>query len=526
MNTKNILAAVAAVCAGSVLAAVEMGAPFTDGAVLQRGMKVPVWGKVVPPPLVIIKPKSPITPKKVKVEFAGQTKVVDVDPITGAWRVDLDPMEASSESLTMKVTELEPGFFFDSTVDSVEVKDVLVGEVWFASGQSNMECPIWHPGNSRYRDGKGAMMTAMTHMPLVRFVKTPRVYGTPGRNPLQAKWLRFEPESFQLKVDDCHWQLPSAVAWYYARELHVALGVPVGIVDSSIGGTNIDAWTPREGYEGCDPSIKATAEWVPKFGKDWTKDCAKGVISAAFQQPTALFNAMVWDYAPMAMRGMIWYQGCHNNSESELYCAKMHALYNGWSRVFENPGLKLYFAQLAPWKTNWMGMCMAQDKFAAEEPNAAIAVTADVGNFDDIHPNDKETVARRLLIHALKRDYGFDIPEDCSPTAKSLSVSGDVATVSFDHVQTWYVYNRDMSLGAPFEVAGTNGVWEAAELVDCGKSFKPWQTLGLVDHPQLSLRSEKVKEPVMARYLGKDRTMGVMYNQASLPLGPFTITLK
>ena len=173
-----------------------------------------------------------------------------------------------------------------------------------------------------------------------------------------------------------------------------------------------------------------------------------------------------------------------------------------------------------------MGMCMAQDKFAAEEPNAAIAVTADVGNFDDIHPNDKETVARRLLIHALKRDYGFDIPEDCSPTAKSLSVSGDVATVTFDHVQTWYVYNRDMSLGAPFEVAGTNGVWEAAELVDCGKSFKPWQTLGLVDHPQLSLRSEKVKEPVMARYLGKDRTMGVMYNQASLPLGPFTISLK
>ena len=97
MNTKNILAAIAAVCAGSALAAVEMGAPFTDGAVLQRGMKVPVWGKVVPGPLVFIKPKGSITPKKVKVEFAGQTKVVDVG-LDGKWRVDLDPMEASSEA--------------------------------------------------------------------------------------------------------------------------------------------------------------------------------------------------------------------------------------------------------------------------------------------------------------------------------------------------------------------------------------------------------------------------------------------
>ena len=516
MNKKNLLAAVAAVCAGSALAAVEMGAPFTDGAVLQRGMKVPVWGKVVPAP-----GQSLCT---VKVEFAGQGKTAAVGA-DGAWRVDLDPMEASSESRTMKVTELNKGFLFDSTVDSVEVKDVLVGEVWFASGQSNMECPIWHPGNSRYRDGKGAMMTAMTHMPLVRFVKTPRVYGTPGRNPLQAKWLRFEPESFQSKVDDCHWQLPSAVAWYYARELHVALGLPVGIIDSSIGGTNIDAWTPREGYEGCDPSIKATAEWVPKFGKDWTKDCAKGVIGSQFQQPTALFNAMVWDYAPMAMRGMIWYQGCHNNSESELYCAKMHALYNGWSRVFENPGLKLYFAQLAPWKTNWMGMCMAQDKFAAEEPNAAIAVTADVGNFDDIHPNDKETVARRLLIHALKRDYGFTKIEDCSPTLKSWKVEGNKFVLCFDHAKELYVYNPDRSLANGFELAGDDGNFKPAKIVNPVASMSHGKTvhLGKLKDAQIVLSADGVAKPTKLRYLYSSPWFGSIYNEVNLPLGAFHI---
>ena len=514
---KEFISACFALGACAAFAAIELGAPFSDGVVLQRGMKVPVWGKIVS--------SCGKAAREVKVEFAGQVKKASVGA-DGSWRVDLDAMEASSESRTMKVCEIESGFFFDSVVDSVEVKDVLVGEVWFASGQSNMETPIWHDANSRYRDGKGAMMTSMTRMPLVRYVKTPRIYGTPGRNKLKVQWCRFEPSSFIAPVNSVHWKLPSAVAWYFARELHIALGVPVGIVDSSIGGTNIDAWTPREGYEGCDASIKATADYMPKFGKDWTKDCVKGVIGAAFQQPTALFNAMVWDYAPMAMRGFIWYQGCHNADESELYSAKMHALYNGWSKVFENPNLKLYFAQLAPWKHNWMGICMAQDKFVSEQPNAAIAVTSDVGNFDDIHPNDKETVAQRLVIHALKRDYGFDIPEDCSPTAKSLSVSGDVATVTFDHVKTWYVYNENMKLDAPFEVAGDDGVWEAAELVDYGKTFKDWRTFGLIDKPQLSLRSDKVKKPVKARYLGKERTKGVMYNQASLPLGPFEISVR
>ena len=510
---KSLLTGAAACGMLSLSAQIELGAPFSDHAVLQRGMDVPVWGTATPG-------------REVKVAFADAC-VRTTAGADGKWMVKLPPMAASKESRTMTVTEVEPGWLFDSAADERKVVDVLVGEVWFACGQSNTECPIWHDGNSRYRDGKGAMMTAMTRLPNVRFIKTPRVYGTPGRNPLKVAWKTFEPENFVAPWNSEHWKLLSGVAWYYARELYLALDVPVGIIDSSIGGTNIDAWTPRSAYENCDPSLKATADYQLHFGKEWNgKQHATKVIGAPFQQPTVLWNAMVADYTPMAMRGFIWYQGCHNSGEHELYCAKMHALYDGWAKEFANPNLKLYFAQLAPWQTSWLGLVQAQTRFAEEEPHAAIAVTADVGNFDDIHPNDKETVAQRLVFHALKRDYGFSIPEDDSPVAKGLAVKDGVATVSFDHVKTWYVYNRSMTNNVPFEVAGKDGVWKEAKLVNCGGKFDNWMTYALIEHPELHLKSDAVAEPVAVRYMGQNRTSGVLYNQATLPLGPFELSIS
>ena len=432
---KSAVALVAVFAALPIFAEIKMGAPFTDGAVLQRGMKVPVWGKATPP--------ADKTARSVKVEFAGQSKTAEIGE-GGAWKVVLDPMDASKESRTMKVAVLESG-------ESVEIKDILVGEVWFASGQSNMECPIWG-GSTRYRDMKGGLMTTMTYLPNVRYVKCERTWSVEPKE-LSAKWCKFTPENLQLfhridtRVGGPNTGVSlSAVAFYYARELYLALDVPIGILDASWGGTNIDAWTPRIGYKDCDESIKETAEYQVKSKADWKAETDKtGPISGNIQQPTVLYNGMVAAYAPMAMRGFIWYQGCHNGGEPQLYCAKLHALYNGWSRDFENPGLKLYIVQLAPFNQNWLGICMAQTQFCAEEKNAALAVTADVGNFDDIHPNDKEIVSKRLAVHALKRDYGFAIPEDDSPVLKSASFADGKATLVFDNVKSWYVYAPDRS---------------------------------------------------------------------------------
>ena len=497
------LAAAAVLASAQLFAGIKMGAPFSDGAVLQRGMKVPVWGKA---------DKAGGT---VKVEFAGQTKTGAVGQ-DGAWKVELDPMEASKESRTMKVSVAESG-------ESAAVNDVLVGEVWFASGQSNMECPIWGWG-TRYRDMKGGLMTTMTYLPCVRYVKSQRKWSA---TPVEAsaKWCKFMPEDLQIfgrgSMGGRSTDL-SAVAFYYARELYLALDVPIGILDASWGGTNIDAWTPRSGYEGCDDSIKATAEYQVK--QDWKSEDKKGPISGANQQPTVLYNGMVAPFAPMAMRGFIWYQGCHNGGEPQLYCAKLHALYEGWRREFANPGLKLYLVQLAPFNNNWLGICMAQTKFCSEEKNAALAVTADVGNFFDIHPNNKEIVSKRLVVHALKREYGFPIPQDDSPVCKSVSFADGKATVEFDNVNNWYVYAPDRTREPPFELAGADDAWQPAKIVNYrqgkGKDGKDGDT-DYIDGPKIVLSSEKVAEPVKVRYMGKSRTAGTLYNEASLPLGPF-----
>ena len=173
---------------------------------------------------------------------------------------------------------------------------------------------------------------------------------------------------------------------------------------------------------------------------------------------------------------------------------------------------------------NWLGICMAQNKFCAEEKNAALAVTADVGNFDDIHPNDKEIVSKRLVVHALKRDYGFNIPEDDSPVVKSVSFKDGKATVSFDNVKDWYVYAPNRSRSPAFELAGADGKWQPAKVVNYrkgkDKSGKETDT-DYIDAPEIVLSSDAVAEPVKVRYMGQPKTSGTLYNEASLPLGPF-----
>ena len=372
MNIKTLLIVGAGLGAFVATAEVKLAVPFGDGMVLQRDRAVPVWGTAA-------------AGEAVKVAFGG-AEVAATAGADGQWRVDLPAMAACAEGRELKVN------------GEVRCRDVLVGEVWFASGQSNMECPIWG-GSTRYRDGKGGMMTAMTREPLVRFVKMPKAWSaTPVVAPKVA-WRKFLPESFRLDNPTL-----SAVAFYYALELHNALNIPIGLVDASWGGTNIDAWTPRCGYAN-HPELSDVAAYP--VSARWNRSMHRGPVSGPQQQPTALWNGMVAAWAPYAIRGFIWYQGCHNNGEADRYCDKMHALYDGWSRAFANPDLSLYFVMLAPFRQDWFRLQQNQLKFAKEEPHAALAVIADHGNLADIHPNDKEIVAKRLALHALKRDYGF-----------------------------------------------------------------------------------------------------------------------
>ena len=491
MNNSKIMLFAAVLTTGAAFARVELATPFSDYMVLQRDRAVPVWGTADPG-------------ERICVSFAGSSVETTADA-KGSWRVDLPAMPASKENRTLTAK---------GAANEVVVRSVLVGEVWFASGQSNMECPIW--GESpRYRDGKGAMMLQMTRRPFVRYAKNPKSWSVEPKKRIDVVWREMTPES-AAEVKGLHL---SAVAFYYALELYDALEIPIGIIDSSWGGTNIDAWTPRTAYAK-HPALKDVADF-PVTAK-WKPEMRRGPISNQNQQPSVLWNGMVDAWAPFAIRGFIWYQGCHNAGEPERYREKMHALYDGWSAAFENPGLKLYFVELAPFGTNWFKLQQAQHQFAAEEKNAAYAVTCDCGNQADIHPNDKEIVAKRLALHALRRDYAFANIEDCSPVLKEWKTdTNGVVTLTFDHADAWYYYNDDRSAPKGFDIAGPDGVFKPAKIVN--KASKTGSLAGR----DLRIAAAGVTKPRRIRYLANVPQVGSLYAaNTSLPLGSFEIDAR
>ena len=461
---------------------VKLASPFGDRMVLQRERAVPVWGTAAPG-------------ESVTVTFGDQC-VSTRAGANGDWRVELKPMSACAEPRDLVAA---------GGSGRKVLRDVLVGEVWFASGQSNMECPIWG-GNPRYRDGKGSMMIAMTREPQVRFVKMARALSVQPKRDAAVVWRKFLPGSFAEKGVEL-----SAVAFYYALELHNALDIPVGIVDASWGGTIIDAWTPRSAYAK-HPELGDVADF-PVTDKP-SAAMRRGVLAGASpHQPTVLWNGMVATWAGYACRGFIWYQGCSNVSEASRYCDKMHALYDGWSGEFGNPDLKLYFVLLAPFQRNWFDIQKGQLKFAAEERNAAITVIADHGNMADIHPNEKEIVAKRLALHALRRDYGFGGIEDESPTLKSWSIEGGDVTLEFDHAKSLYVYNPDHSPKCGFRIRALGGKELPADIVKNAGN-------------RLVIRAKDVTNDIVrVTYLKDPPHFGALYSHAALPAAPFDIDL-
>ena len=488
---KRLLVASAALAAVAVQAAVKLAAPFADGMVLQREMPVRVWG-------------TADAGEKVGVVFAD-AHVETVAGADGKWMVELPAMPACKVGRTL-------------TANGARISDVLVGEVWMCAGQSNTDCPIWG-GSPRYRDGWGMMTLLSTDKPMVRLVKTPLVMATEPKLDVDVKWRRMTPDlAAEYKKGT---RMPSAMGYYYALELANALDIPVGLVDSSWGGTNIDAWTPRSGYEGL-AGLDAERDWKVVADKDWKPEMRKGPISGAPQQPSALWYGMVAAYAPMSVRGFIWYQGCHNAGEYQRYANKMHALYNGWAKEFRNPALSLYFVQLAPWGNAGIANIQeAQAKFAAEEKNAAMAVINDVGNLSDIHPNDKRTVAKRLSLHALKRDYGWKQVRNESPTLKSWKVEGDKFVLSFNDADGWYIYNPDRSMKTGFEICGADGAWKPAKVVNLAGDKNRF--LGPLTGKDIVVAADGVAEPKKLRYLHSSPWFGSVYSDACLPLGAFHI---
>lgn len=509
--------------AGTLSAKVDTAPIFADNMVLQRGMNVPVWG-------------TADAGEKVTVNFADQTVSTEADA-KGKWMVKLAPLAASKENRTLTVSGKD---------NKLEFKNVLVGEVWLCSGQSNMEMPLWTT-NPRWRANNGDKDAAACKNDLIRFAKMAYLWGDTPHPGKKRVWMSMDPKNAVSF---------SATAFYFSRELFSRLEIPIGLVTSHWGGTRIEPWTPQEGFDSV-PELKTlaasvrakipgTAEYAEggkKLKKIYSDYLAKvdaalksGKVlpqapafpqeltinydqqRGAHQQPTMLYNRMIYPIVPFAFRGAIWYQGCSNMGEHLIYNYKMQALINGWRTVFQNPDMRFYFVQIAPFHYSKSSEGLlplfweSQEKFVkANDQKVGMALTVDIGDYWDIHPHNKTDVGKRLANLALRRDYGkTDIVAD-APTLKSSELKDNKYILTFDNVKNFEVKNANPKEKA-FEVAGVDGSYVPATYTLNGNQI-------IVSGPE----GLNVK---MVRYLWGNCVTARIFSESGLPLSGFRVEPK
>ena len=493
---KLVIFALTGVLAMSGFATVRPASVFNHNMVLQQGRRVPVWG-------------TADAGEKVSVVYGGERKTC-VAGSDGKWRLDLEPMAASATPLNL-------------TIGSCVFTNVVVGEVWLCSGQSNMSLRLWgDPQVSKHagRDTDGYFDAALVDMPQVRACTVPCEWDVCERSDFRGKlvWKPFSPGT-QRDL--------SAIAFHYATILHTALRVPVGVIVAAWGGAAIAPWISPDGFRSV-PSIAKFADVKlvnSKDGKIATdEEDARNPAAAQSakkkrvypSQCRILWNAMIRPLVPFAIRGAIWYQGEADRGMGSRYYNYLEALWNGWSKAFEVPELSFYLVQLAPFggygerPDRFCEIWTAQERFAEDHAFAGMVSTVDVGEQDNIHPCRKRTVAMRLAAMALNRDYGRkDIPCEC-PKVLSCQAQGDAVLISFEHVRAWSRCGDEQP--GEFEVAGTNGVFKAAT-VEYGKGT-------------LKVLSKDVESPKAVRYLWSWQLTGKLKNECGLPVPPFCVNVQ
>ncbi|HYP16493.1 MAG TPA: sialate O-acetylesterase [Opitutus sp.] len=501
MNFRPFLSLSLAVMAAIPSARPELSlAPlFSDRAVLQCDKPLPVWGRATPR-------------EKIVVSFRGQVARTTTDA-DGRWIVYLEPVPASTEPADLIVEGAE----------RIVLSDVLVGEVWLAAGQSNMEWPVSHLEAEEQR-------MAQVDLPLVRHLRIEHaVAAAPAETAKTSGWQAASPQSVGGFT---------AVGYFFARELHRRLGVPVGIVHSSWGGTVIESWMSDASRAGTSLAgtiearwQQAMSEWTPeriaRYPADleaWqqAEDNAKTTKTKnplPWPQPPAtpdsparpggLFNAMIAPLQPGALRGVLWYQGESNVGRAAEYAELFPAMIRAWRANWGDDALPFYFVQLPnygddnPTGRQWARLREAQTA-ALKLPATAMAVAIDVGDAENLHPTNKAEIGRRLALLARSQIYGF--PGDTfSPTYASAARDGTAIRVKFNHANTGLVAH--LRPVQSLEIAGADKVFHPA--------------VGKIDRDTLLVSSPKVKEPVAVRYAWSNAPVANLFSGAGLPVAPF-----
>jgi sialate O-acetylesterase len=461
--------------------------------VLQRDMPVPIWGWA---------DKG----EKVTVTFGGETKSVEADS-HGKWIIKLSALKASDKPAKMKI----------EGKNKITLDNILVGEVWICSGQSNMEWRLSGTTNAKEE-------VAASDHPLIRLFDVPghKVHPQPQeRLAVPTEWKTCNPKSSGGF---------SAVGYFFGRRLHKELDVPVGLIGSNWGGTRIEPWTTLAGFESV-PELAKEAKQV----KGYKADTKVGGGS-----PSAIYNQMVHPLAPFAMRGGIWYQGESNGGEHMSYYHKKHALVNGWRKVFQNKDLGFYWVQLANFRKpnirvvvdpktessnpaggdGWAKIREAQTK-ALDIPHTGMAVAidlADAHNPNDIHPRNKQDVGARLAQWALHQTYDKKNLVPTGPLYKSHKVKGNEVHLSFDHVGKGLMIGKKTKLEPTAEVKG--GKLEHFSIAGEDKKWV-WAD-ATIKGDAVIVSSKEVKKPVAVRYgFTMNPANANLYNKDGIPALPF-----
>ena len=478
--------------ASSAKADVSLPKTFTDNAVLQRDMPVRVWGKAD-------------AGEKVTVTFAGQSASAEADA-DGKWSVVLSAMPACCEGKDLVVAGNK----------TITFSNVVVGEVWICSGQSNMEMPL----NSWGQPGLACTEEEINGD--YSFVRFNRAAHFTNHNPIDdvnsTGWLVCKDGA----QANC-----TAAGFHFAVRLHNELGCPVGLIDSNWGGSSINSWIPDTGWK--------KVPYLVEFKEQFDQSVADGKEIDDWHYLGGMFNAMLAPWVPYAIRGAIWYQGESNAGERETYFYKQKALIEEWRTLWGQGDFPFYWVQLANFTAtspdaaetgDWPGLRDGQTK-TLEIPNTGQAVIIDIGEAWDIHPRNKFDVGNRLALWALANVFGKEI-EPQSPTFKSMKVENGKAIVTFDHVGAGLMVAKKDGRSLVPTPEGRLLRFAVADLAPKGKDEDPnvyrwvFADAEIVGKDTVVVSSPYIQNPVGVRYAWQMNPEGCnLYSKEGLPATPF-----
>jgi len=488
------------------LADVSLNNMFGDHMVLQQGIKNKVWGKADPG-------------EAITVTLGGKTQSTTAGA-DGAWHVFLDPVQeyGGPHALTVKGK------------NTVTFNDVLIGEVWVCSGQSNMQ---WSVNQANDAD----LEKAAAKFPNIRFVSVPQVGTQEPQWNFNGKWGVCSPETAGEF---------SAVGYFFGRQLHQTLGVPVGLIDNAWGGSAADAWVKRDKLA-AHPTLKAIHErWLKmeegveaakvdfeKKMAEWKAAVAKAKSEGkpepkqpaspeaqmkGNQRPGNIHSGVLTPSIGYGIKGAIWYQGESNAGRAYQYRELFPFMIKSWREEWGLGDFPFYWVQLADYKaekpepadSDWAELREAQTMTMKALPNGGEAVIIDIGEGKDIHPKNKQDVAKRLARWALAETYKVPGIPCRSPLYKGMEKQGAKIVLSFDNVEPKAADWRPFDVNEPvgFTIAGADKKFVAAKAA-------------ILPDGRIEVSSDAVADPVAVRYAWADNPVCNMYSAAGLPLTPF-----